>query len=335
MARRTYERITTKRTMNRVQTPCMPFSWSINPYRGCAHGCSFCYARTTHAYLGMQADDTFQNHIFVKENAAEALESQLARAFRRGGQEALEKWGLVAVGTATDPYQPIEARMKLTRECLKVLAKYRIPLTITTRSPLILRDMDVLSEANVRGIHISVNTLDSVLWRRMEPESPSPRKRLEAVQTLVERGLNAGIFLAPILPGLTDGDGAVRAVLEAARGHHTRFAVASMLRLAPDVKEWYMRTLRTYYPELVPLYERLYRRTNPPAVYAEEVLVRVRRWMRRLGIPFYRESADADSVPEPRPVGGEMTRAVGNAEKAGNGSNVEPGTQAVQLSMPL
>ncbi|MBX6395092.1 MAG: radical SAM protein [Alicyclobacillaceae bacterium] len=295
MARRVYEPVQAKQTMNRVQTSYMPFSWSINPYRGCAHGCAFCYARATHAYLGMEADDAFQKHIFVKVNAAEALEAQLAKLFAKGGKDAARRVGLVAIGTATDPYQPIEAKMKLTRECLKVLARYRIPFTVTTRSPLILRDVDILREAAVRAIHISVNTLDLILWRRMEPESPSPVKRLETVQALTAQGLNAGVFLAPILPGLTDGDEHIAAVLRAAKNHGARFVVPSVLRLVPEVKRWYYGQLQKYYPWVLPFYERLYRGTNPPPAYVDRISQRAYRWMRKFEIPFYREAAVSET----------------------------------------
>ncbi|WP_228268274.1 SPL family radical SAM protein, partial [Klebsiella pneumoniae] len=142
----------------------MPFSWSINPYRGCFHGCSFCYARATHRFLDMKADDSFQNHIFVKSNAAESLEKQLeklAKKYGRNPDVLAQQVGLVAIGTATDPYQPVEGKAKLTRECLKVLAKYQVPTTITTRSPLVLRDLDLLRQMPIVSINVSISTLDN------------------------------------------------------------------------------------------------------------------------------------------------------------------------------
>lgn len=291
MGRRVYEDWPTKQTLNRVQAPNMPFGWSINPYRGCAHGCCFCYARATHAYLGLEADDAFQNHIFVKVNAAEALEAQLRRLVRKYGlPEAARRIGPVAIGTATDPYQPVEAKARQTRECLKVLARYRIPLTVTTRSPLIVRDLDILKEANVKAVHLSINTLDLRVWRNLEPESPSPYKRLEAVRTLSDAGLNAGVFLAPILPRLTDGEGRMEEVLTAAKAAGARFAVASILRLSPDVKTWFFRVLRERYPVLLEDYRRLYRTAYPPAAYADAVIRRAHRIMKRVGVPFYAEA---------------------------------------------
>lgn len=282
MAKKIYEEVTTKQTMNRVKAPSMPFDWSINPYRGCSHGCSFCYARSTHSFLGMNADDSFQNHIFLKMNAAEALEAQLGKLMRkhRGDlREVARQVGVVAIGTATDPYQPVEAKAQLTRECLKVLAKYRIPTTITTRSPLILRDLDLLREMRITSINISVNTLDSDIYRRVEPATPFPLKRLETVQRLAENGLPAGVFLAPILPYLTDSEIQLEALIAAAGQHHAQFLVPSVLRLAPEVKEWYFRTLLEHYPQLLPAYKKLYRTGYPNADYVQSLRQRTEKLM--------------------------------------------------------
>lgn len=282
-----FEPITSKQVMNRVNSPGMPFRWSLNPYRGCAHGCSFCYARETHVYLGMGADDSFRTHILVKENAAEALEDQLRRMLRRHGGRlsALhEEIGVLAIGTATDPYQPVEARAKRTRACLEVLARYRVPVSITTRSPLILRDLDLLHEMDVRSIHLSVHTLDKDIWRRLEPATPHPEKRLKTVQTLVDHGLNAGIFLAPILPCLTDSTPALEAVIQAAAAHGTRFVVPSVLRLTPDVKRWFFSVVGAHYPKHLPALRRLYTRAYPPAAYVDPLLGRIHRLTARYGV---------------------------------------------------
>ncbi|WJH32604.1 radical SAM protein [Paenibacillus sp. CC-CFT747] len=194
-----YDRITTKQILNRVTTPSMPFEWSINPYRGCQHGCSFCYARAFHSFLGMDYDDTFQNHILIKENAAASLEAQLAKMAKTKG--GLKQIGRIAIGTATDPYQPAEAAEKLTRQCLEVLMRYPVPLTITTRSPLVLRDLDLLKRLPVLSVNFSLQTMNTEVWKAMEPSTPSPAKRLEAVQALTQAGIPVGVFMAPILPG--------------------------------------------------------------------------------------------------------------------------------------
>lgn len=287
MSRKTFQETQTKQIMNRVTAPSMPFEWSINPYRGCTHGCSFCYARKTHAFLGMEADDTFQNHILLKMNAAESLEAQLQRTskrFKGDWLETVRHIGLVAIGTATDPYQPVEAKVGLTRECLKLLAQYRIPTTITTRSPLILRDMDILKEMFITSINISVNTLDREIWRNLEPATPFPMKRLETVQQLVENGIHTGIFVAPILPFLTDRAPDLEALFQAAQEHRVQFATPSVLRLGPEVKMWYFQTIEQHYPKLLPRYAQMYRTGYPTKIYMEALMNRVRPLMTRYGL---------------------------------------------------
>lgn len=256
-----YERIQSKTTLNRVKEEAMPFEWSINPYRGCGHGCSFCYARAFQAFQGKGADDEFQFHISVKENAAEALERQLtalARRFAFDIDAVSRQVGRVAIGTATDPYQPVEAKEQLTRECLKLLAKYRIRTNVTTRSPLIMRDLDILAQMSEVSVNISVNTLDAELIRKLEPASPHPVKRLETVRYLTEHGIHAGIFAAPILPFLTDSPEELEALLQAAQASGAQFAMLSLLRLSPDVKAWFLRALQQHEPQLVQRYRALY-----------------------------------------------------------------------------
>ncbi len=266
MTQRRIFKIKSKTVLNRVTTPAMPFHWSINPYRGCSHGCAFCYARNTHEFIGMNADDTFRTHLFVKEDAPEILRRELAKGKWKGG------W--VAIGTATDPYQPLERQQAITRRILEVLAMYRIPVTITTRSPLILRDVDVLQQMNRHtpcSVNISINTLDVRVWRTIEPESPHPRSRLQTVKQLRAAGIRAGIFLAPILPFLTDEQAMLDELLQSARQADASFVSASVLRLKPEVKPWFFGQLQTYFPNLISFYESLYKKT-----YADE------RYERRL-----------------------------------------------------
>jgi DNA repair photolyase len=252
-----YESVTCKTILNEVKAPSMPFEKSINPYRGCQHGCSFCYARSTHSFLGLEANDSFQNHILLKSNAAEALEQQLKKMTR--SRKSSTSVGRIAIGTATDPYQPIEGRMKLTRQCLEVLAKYQLPTSITTRSPLILRDLDLLKEIPITSVNISVTTLDKKVWRNTEPSTPFPMKRLETVQRLNEEGIPAGIFMAPILPHLTDRFEDLSALLQQAASHKTQFVMSSFLRLSTSaVKVWFFQTLQEHYPHLVRPYADLY-----------------------------------------------------------------------------
>lgn len=269
MAQTIYESVSTKQTLNRVKEERMPFEWSINPYRGCGHGCSFCYARAFQTFIGMGAEDEFQHHIFMKTNAAEALEKQLAHAAGKFGHdiEAMRRSiGRVTISTATDPYQPIEGKAEITRACLKQLAKYRISTSITTRSPLVLRDLDILTRMEDVSVNISLNTLDAGLIRKLEPASPHPASRLEAMLRLSSAGIPTGMFAAPVLPYLTDGEEELRELLAQAKEHGASFAMLSLLRLSRDVKKWYMETLKAQFPEAVASYRELYR----AGAYAEE-----------------------------------------------------------------
>ncbi|PAD77697.1 SPL family radical SAM protein [Paenibacillus campinasensis] len=268
----TYETVTTKQTLNRVQEERMPFDWSINPYRGCAHGCSFCYARAFQSFMGLGAEDEFQFRIMMKNNAAEALEKQLSGMARKLGHDidALGRQiGQVTTGTATDPYQPIEGKAEITRACLKVLAKYRISTSITTRSPLVLRDLDILTQMKDVSVNISINTLDPGIIRKLEPASPHPHQRLEALLGLSEAGIQTGIFAAPVLPLITDEEEGLRQLLMAAKERGAAFAMISLLRLSKDVKRWYLQTLKEQFPDKLASYYELYR-----GPYAEEGYVR-------------------------------------------------------------
>jgi DNA repair photolyase len=252
-----YESLQAKTLLNKVTAPSMPFRWSINPYRGCQHGCSFCYARATHSFMGIAADDTFQNHIFLKSNAVDALEEQLSKMARIKGD--IKRLGHVAIGTATDPYQPVEAKAKLTRGCLEVLAKYEVPVTITTRSPLILRDVDLLQRMNIMSVNISISTLEYSVWKNFEPSTPSPAKRLETVQALQDARVRSGVFMAPILPYVTDQPSGLEALIDQASKHRAAFVMCSILRLSTqEVKVWFFQTLHQHYPHLVSKYAALY-----------------------------------------------------------------------------
>lgn len=252
-----YEPVAAKSILNPVKAPSMPFDWSINPYRGCQHGCSFCYARSTHSFLGLEADDTFQRHILLKEGAPGVLREQLRK--RQRSRKGLEGLGPVAIGTATDPYQQIEARAKLTRGCLEVLVEYQVPVTITTRSPLILRDLDLLKQLPVSSVNISLSTLNRTVWRQFEPFTPAPSQRLKMLKQLTDEGIPAGIFTAPILPYLTDQVEDLSQLIASASEAGSQFVMPSFLRLSTsEVKVWFFQTLQQHYPQLVEKYARLY-----------------------------------------------------------------------------
>jgi len=274
-----YEPIRPKTVLNPVKAPSMPFDWSINPYRGCQHGCSFCYARSTHAYLGETADDAFQKHVFWKRDAPDVLRAQLRRM-----QDRLPDY--VAIGTATDPYQQLEGKARLTRGCLEALAEFGVPVSITTRSPLVLRDLDLLRSMPGSSVNISLHTLDLGIWRSFEPSTPAPRLRLDAVRRLNEAGVQAGVFMAPILPDLTDGEDAVSALLGACVQAGAAFVSPSYLRLStPEVKSWFFHALQQAYPERVEAYGRLYwRSAYVPEEYRKPRLERIRKLIQSRGL---------------------------------------------------
>ncbi|WP_010272830.1 SPL family radical SAM protein [Paenibacillus senegalensis] len=314
-----YEPMSAKQILNPVSAASMPFSWSINPYRGCQHGCSFCYARSTHSFLGVQADDSFQNHIFVKENAAEVLEKQLAAHAR--SRKGLKGLGSIAIGTATDPYQPVEAKAKLTRQMLELLAQYRVSASITTRSPLILRDLDILRRIPGLTVNISINTLNTKVWKQTEPATPFPIKRLETVRELVGNGIDAGIFAAPLLPYLTDSEEELERLLSTAARYRPQFVVPSFLRLSTsEVKSWFFLMLEEHFPELLQRYAKLYARSGTAEhSYRDQAMRRVQRLMQRYGLTarFRRE-------PE-----------AGSAEDGAGAKAAETRTEPVQLSFPI
>lgn len=274
-----------KSIINRVRWDGMPFRWTINPYRGCSHACTYCYARVTHTYLDLGAGPLdpgldFERVIVVKTNAAEALRRDLSRpGWRRE---------VLAIGTATDPYQPAERTYRLTRQILEVLREFRQPCSITTKSPLILRDLDLLTELAAGAgcrVHVSVGTFDEAVWRVMEPGTASPRERLDAVAALSRAGVPAGVLLAPILPGLGDSEAQLAPLITAAAAAGARWASPIVLRLPDGARQWYLRTLGAVYPELLPLYRRLYARTNAPRRYVAAVEARVERLRRAAGVP--------------------------------------------------
>jgi DNA repair photolyase len=276
MRRAEYRETTCKSALNRVAG--MPFRWSLNPYRGCVHGCHYCYARATHPYLGLNADEDFTTRIIVKANMPEVLRRELGR--RSWTQER------VAIGTATDAYQPCEGRYQLTRRCLEALRDAETSVSIVTKSTLILRDMELLTElAKGPGVtvYFTVTTLDEAVWRLIEPGTPPPHKRLEVLRRLSHAGVRCGVFLAPILPGITDGIESIDAVAAAAKEHGAASFGSAVLRLAPQVKEHYLGFVKTTFPELLARYERAYAGTNIAADYQAVIERRVTKIRERHG----------------------------------------------------
>ncbi len=237
--------------LNRVKG--MPFEWSLNPYMGCVHRCTFCYVRAFELRARRPADDRYGSSIRVKTNVAEVLARELARpSWRRDG---------IAIGAATDPYQPAEGRYRLTRACLQVLAEAWNPFGLITRGPLIVRDVDVLQEASARAdvsVTFSVPTLDPEIWRTTEPGTAPPHQRLRALRQLVDAGVKAGVGMAPILPGLSDRPELLADVVRAAREAGATGIWANLLYLKPGTREHFLDALARDWPEQLPRYEALY-----------------------------------------------------------------------------
>lgn len=264
--------------LNRVKG--MGFKWSLNPYMGCVHQCTFCYVRAFERRAERPSDDRYGSSIRVKTNVAEVLRRELARR--------TWKHELVAIGAATDPYQPAEGRYRLTRACLEALSEAGNPLSIITRGPLIVRDLDVLQEAARRAevsVTFSIPTLDLQIWRYTEPNTAPPRQRLRALRSLVDGGVRASVGLAPILPGLSDKPELLADVVKAARDHGACGVWANVLYLRPGTREHYLDKLAATWPELLPMYERLYAgRAYLPDSEVKPVRQQVRELARRFEV---------------------------------------------------
>jgi DNA repair photolyase len=232
----------TRTIITRNQSPDISFDRSINPYRGCEHGCIYCFARPTHAYLGMSPGADFESKLFVKPNAAELLAKELSAP----GYTPKT----IAIGTNTDPYQPIERQLKIMRSILEVLREFRHPVGIVTKSALVLRDIDILApmaEMGLARVALSVTTLDRRLARAMEPRAATPGKRLEAVRILAEAGIPTSVMFAPIIPALNDGE--MESVLAAAKEAGARSAGYVLLRLPLEIKDLFREWLEANHPD--------------------------------------------------------------------------------------
>ncbi len=267
-----------KSLLNRVKG--MPFKWSINCYRGCYHQCVFCYARRTHSYLEVDGVVDWGSKIRVKTNAPSVLRSELAK--RSWMHET------VAIGTVTDPYQPLESRYKLTRRVLQALCDYHTPAALITRSPLVIRDIDVLQRlSRVAGASVSVSiaTLDDALARDIEPTVAPPRQRLRAVRLLADAGIKVSVALAPIVPRITDSEENIEAVVRAAREAGATDVWHNTLCLHEVTRTAFFRYLRKRRPDLLAEYAMLYRGKYAPREVSDNISTRVkdvlRAWPRR------------------------------------------------------
>jgi DNA repair photolyase len=288
---RFYE-VRAKSALNKVpKASRMPFRWTINPYRGCTHACQFCFSRPTHTYLGFDAGRDFEREIVVKVNAPEVVRAELRRP--RWAREH------VAIGTNTDPYQWVESKYRLMPGIWEALRDSYTPCSVLTKSPLLLRDMDLFKEIHQRVgfvANLSVPTLDEKAWRATEPHTPHPRKRLEAVAELNRAGIPTGILIAPLMPGINDAPEQVEEIVRIAEEAGATNISGIHLHLRGEVRGIFMDWLRANRPDLVPLYERLYAR----GAYApKEERARIRALVRPRRRTSTRPMRGIDPAPEP------------------------------------
>lgn len=277
-----------KSAINRVSG--MPFKWSLNPYRGCVHACHYCYARETHTFLGLNAESDFERQIFVKSNIADVLDRELSRPGWSGES--------IAIGTATDAYQPAEKRFRLTRACLEVLLRHRNPFSVVTKSSLIVRDLELIkaiAEAADARIYFTVTTTDEALSDRIEPGAFPPSVRLEALKTLADAGIHCGVLMAPVMPGINDSQANIDRVTEAAAAAGARSLYAGPLRLAAPVKDHFYAFLQHEFPDLLPWYLRNMDGQHLPKAAQERISARAKDARARFGL----ERDEARTVPDP------------------------------------
>ncbi len=267
-----------RRFLNRT-TERMPFQWTINPYRGCEFGCKYCYARYTHEFMELEPE-AFEDRIYAKHFSASAFRSELARIPRAQA---------IAIGTATDPYQPAERRFGITREILRVFAGLKgRRVSVTTKSDLVLRDLELLAaiaRANHFHVNMTVTTLDEDLARMLEPRAPRPALRIEAVRQLAAAGIVVGVFANPVMPCLTDSETSLDAVARAARQAGASFMGGGTLFLKPCSRQVFLPFLERQFPEAVPHYRELFRdNAFLRGPYLEEIRRRVRMVRARYGL---------------------------------------------------
>jgi DNA repair photolyase len=246
-----YQEVTCRSALNRVKG--MPFKWTLNPYRGCTHACHYCFARRYHTQFELGSDDEFSSVIFVKTNFADVLRRELDRP----------TWvrDVVALGTATDPYQPIEGHYKLTRRSIEALLAARNPVGIVTKGPMIVRDADLLadlSRVTDCTVCVSVPTVDEDAWRALEPGTSHPLQRLRAVRRLRDAGVKAGVLMAPVVPGFTTRKSQLEATIKAAADHGAAFMGANVMYLKGGTRDHFMGFLAREFPHMVDGYDRLY-----------------------------------------------------------------------------
>jgi DNA repair photolyase len=292
----TFHEVRARSVLNRVPgQSVVPFRWTVNPYRGCSHACTYCFARNTHTYLEFDAGKDFDTQVVVKINAPEVLATQLRK--RSWTHEH------VAMGTNTDPYQRAEGRYQLMPGIIRALADSGTPFSILTKGTTLNRDLPLLRSVSKEvdvGLGVSIALLDREIQRRVEPGTPSPQARLELVRRLRDAGLPCGVMVAPVLPGLTDSTEQLDALLTEIADAGATSATVLALHLRPGAREWYAQWVAREHPELVPHYREIYGRGSyAGGRYQRLLAARVGPLLRRHG--FAREPPEANPrVPDPR-----------------------------------
>ncbi len=280
------------------------FNWTVNPFRGCTHACIFCFARSSHTYLDFDAGRDFEREIVVKVNVPEVLRAELARpSWKRD---------LVALGTNTDPYQWAESRYRFMPEILAALEEAETPVSVLTKSPLLLRDIDLYERMSKRlpvSVNLSIPTLDEKAWRTTEPHTPSPAARLEAVAELRRRGIDSGVLIAPLMPGINDSPEQVQPIVERARQANATFLGGVALHLRGDVRDVFFAWLETKRPDLLSRYEQLYAggRSNMRSEQRNLATRAVRGWGRGRAQRVKRDSPERADTQSRRPSGGDLS----------------------------
>jgi DNA repair photolyase len=288
-----YFSLASRTALNRESSGRLPFAWTINPYRGCEFGCKYCYARYTHEFMELRNGLDFERKIYAKEAAPELLRAELRQARDRGLP--------IALGTATDPYQPAEKQFEITRRILQVFAEFEgVRFSITTKSVLILRDLELLKLISTKhhfGVHMTITTTNARLARLIEPKAPPPNKRFEAVGRLVSAGIYTGVNAMPILPGLTDSPASLDELAFRASLAGAKFLYGNALFLMPSAMNQFMPFLKKKFPRLAERYRKLYARSAyVPETYKAEIANRIRELRARYGL----ESRNDESAPSSR-----------------------------------
>jgi len=283
----------------------MPFKWTLNPYRGCTHGCHYCFARRYQTQFELGPDDEFSSLIFVKVNFAEVLTRELDKP----------SWTreLAALGTATDPYQPIEGHYKLTRRALQALVAGRTPVGIVTKGPMIVRDRDVLADLSAVAectVCVSVPTVDEDAWRSLEPGTAHPMQRLRAVRRLREAGIHAGVLMSPVVPGFTTQTSKLEATIKAIADHGAAFMGANVMYLKEGTRDHFMGFLAREFPHMVDSYQRLYAGAYAARDYVETVrgLIDVLRNKHQVNQRAFKVEKREEAAPADAPAPAEQGR---------------------------